>query len=235
MRALALSVLVMCSLCGNVVHAQWPFESERFALAAPMPPECFPRNGDSLEGWRKWLRILESGGRERHVAEEARRIGDHPDVLRYMDRLYLTLDDGKLATLIDCPAAGYISFAYSYEHFDDVGRFYVVFIGGWEGTAYGLVSRRTGSMLRAWSLPVWSPSNEHFAHGQCNLANGPCEMAIARRGNDEPVQEAAFQLPQQCTPPTVAWENPTALSVICGNQTLLRVVRRGETWQVESR
>jgi hypothetical protein len=204
----------------------------------PPPPACAPESADQLRTWREWFGLVPPYRADGELEQEARRIGADVRVLRNADRLYLALEDGKLAVLHDCPL-GDGSYRYVYEKHDELGDFYVVRKNDYEDRYYTLVSSKTGRTFKAYSVPDWSFDSRRFVHGRCSAMNGPDTLYIMRRLPEGLLRlEASFPMP--CNRPNgvceFQWETDTAILVSCtGEQPprvtdVFRLVLQGETW-----
>jgi hypothetical protein len=199
----------------------------------PPPPSCAPQFSFHLPGWRRYFEIHPPGAPADELALEARRIGDNPDILRHLDRLYLGLEDEKLAVLIDCAIGGNGYYRYLYERYDALGGFYVVTTYEYEDGYYLLVNRKTGLTFRAFSLPDWSADKKRFLHWRCNAMNGPNELYVMRPTQEGLRTEAAIPLPC-ATNCQVSWQTASAISVSCPDfgDTIkrYRLVLQDGTW-----
>jgi hypothetical protein len=160
--------------------------------------------------------------------EEVRRIGDNPYVVRYLDRLYLKVGGYKVATFVDCPV-NKSALYYLYRHDDEIGDFYVLEKAVHEDLPhYLLVSKRDGSSIEVFGLPVWSPDKSRFVAGGCA---GRGTMSIIGLARDELRPEGKFELPCDVAECKLAWENPTTVRAACGSRTL-RATGRETSWSV---
>jgi len=194
--------------------------------------DCNPHTPEEVRGWRVFLKTLGDDWLLKRRAEETRKIGDDPSVYRYLDRLYLVIDEGyKLVTLVDCPVDK-SAMAYFYEGYDEVGRFYVVKKGEYEDFYYILVSRNDGAQTRAVSRPAWSPDKTHFVHGRYSAMNGPDTISIVGRAQGGLRTEATFDLPCNGRPCTFQWEDASTVSATCVSGRTLKVARKDDTWSL---
>jgi hypothetical protein len=199
--------------------------------ASAQPMACAPQYPEDLPGWRVFAKFYTDGQAQRQ-AEEARRIGDGPDVFRYLDRLYLVIDDGyKLVTFSDCPV-NKDAYFYLYERYDEVGRFYVISkVVHEDRLHYLLVSKKDGSSIEVFGLPVWSPDKSRFVAGHC--AASPGEMSIVGFAQDELRTEATFELPCDAGHCEFRWEESSTVVAMCGaGARKLRVAGKGTSWSV---
>jgi len=167
--------------------------------------------------------------------EEALRIGDNPDVLRYLDRLYLVVETGhKLTVLVDCPVQKDALY-YLYDHYDETGRFYVIFKAVHEdGPHYVLVLKKNGTSMEVFSRPTWSPDKSRFVAGHCG--SGPGTMSIVASTPDGLRTEATFTLPCDMGHCELSWENSSTVQAVCGNGfRKLRVTRSEALWSADPR
>lgn len=219
LRAVVILVLAFGGAVDGAVRAQ--------------PSDCAPRTAGELSAWRTFLGL---GGDwlVKARAEEARRIGDDPSVFRYLDRLYLALDDDKLVILVDCPVDKG-AMHYVYERYDGVGGFYVVLKTLYEGEYHVLVSKKDGSLSNAYSLPIWSPDKKHFVHGRCEPMNGPDTISIVGVAQGVLRPEATFQLPCRGLDCVIKWDDSSSVTATCAGalgSKSIRVILKGTTWSV---
>jgi hypothetical protein len=194
-----------------------------------------PQYPEHLAGWRSYMKTWGDDWPTKLHAEEARRIGDNPNVLRYLDRLYLVVDEGcKLTSLVDCPFDKAALF-YLYDHFDEIGRFYVVQKAVHEdGPHYLLVSKEDGSSIEVLGLPVWSPAKSRFVAGSCGAGTGT--ISIIGLAQDKFRTEGTFELPCDLGTCELRWDDPSTVRADCtpGARTL-RVTGTGTSWAVVPR
>jgi hypothetical protein len=199
--------------------------------ASAQPIVCAPQHPEHLPFWHSYMKTWGDWSTREH-AEEVRRIGDNPNVLRYFDHLYLVVDEGhKLTTLVDCPFNKAALF-YLYEHFDEIGRFYVVQKAVHEdGPHYLLVSKEDGSSIEVLGLPVWSPAKSRFLAGSCRAGTGT--MSIIGLAQDKPRTEGTFELPCDAGDCELKWDDPSTVWAACGSGArTLRVTGKGTSWAV---
>ena len=212
----------------------------RLALAADPqaeapPPACAPKDWKEVEEWREWVNRSPPGNAE-SWAKEARRIGNTREVWRWLDRLYLAADGGKVVTLADCSFGDNLRF-YLYERYDSPGSFHVVRTTYYEDHEFALVMKKTGKLFKIPALPIWSPDKTRFAYGVCDQMNAKDDIAILRPAGDGLKAEVEGHMPCGMGECKVAWESATVLAATCpkaGDQgkehKVMRYTRSGENW-----
>lgn len=142
------------------------------------PDGCVAKNWSEVEGFRNWINHTR---RDNNLdwAEERSRWSGRGDVWRWLDRLYLAIDGGRVVSLVDCPFTDSL-YLYRYEKYDEVGRFHIVGVRFYEDLLYALVMKKAGKIVAIPELPVWSPDRMRFASGVCSLPNSQDEIAISR-------------------------------------------------------
>lgn len=200
-----------------------------------MLTSCVPNGFSEVQAWRKAARQL---NRQRLAAlrqEEAGRMAGRDDVWRDHDRLYLALDDDKVAVLTDCPYPDDGMHLHSWLGFDETGRFHITLADSGDDQTYLLVSRREGMPMEALSLPLWAPDKKKFAVGGCNLRAGRTLLVIASPSGGALSPEGTIELPCTSAPNCrFDWEGDKSLLVACANLgpviTRLRVTQAGRVW-----
>jgi hypothetical protein len=201
------------------------------------PPACAPKSWNEVEAWRDWNSHTPPRNSE-NWAKERSRWANERGVWRYLDRLFLVVEGGKVVTLMDCPFTDAMYF-YLYESYDDNGGFYVVRTVFYEDHLFALVMRKTGKLIDIPGRPIWSPNKARFAYGVCDLLNGKENLAILRPSGDR----TGFQIEIEVNLPCglgdceLAWESADVLTATClksgeqGNERKrIRYVRQGEKW-----
>jgi hypothetical protein len=196
---------------------------------------CVPDGFSMVEAWRKSAGQFNRTRLTQERQEEAQKIGQRQDVWRDHDRLYLGLDDDKVAILTDCPYAEGRMQLHFYQGFDEAGRFHITTWYDGDDSYYVFVSRREGVTMRARSLPLWSPDRKRFVYGACNLLAGDTRLNVVGTSGGELIPEAAIKLPCTTAPNCqFAWDNDSAISITCANlgvvSTRLRAVFRNGSW-----
>lgn len=196
---------------------------------------CVPDGFSMVEAWRKSAGQFNQSLLAQERQEEAHKIGRRQDVWRDNDRLYLGLDDDKVAILTDCPFADERMHLHLYQAFDEAGRFHIITSHDGDDSYYVFVSRREGVTMRARSLPLWSPDRKHFAYGACNLQVADTQLVIVDTSGGELTQEGFVELPCTTAPNCqFAWDNDSEISIACANiaaiTTRLRAVFRNGRW-----
>lgn len=196
---------------------------------------CVPDGFSMVEAWRKSAGQFNQSLLTQERQEEAQKIGQRQDVWRDHDRLYLGLDDDKVAILTDCPYADERMKLQLYQGFDEAGRFHVITTHDGDDEYYVFVSRREGVTMRARSLPAWSPDRKHFAYGACHLLAGDTRLTIVGMSDGALTPEGDIELPCTKAPNCrFAWDNDSAISIACANlgpvSTRLRAVFRNGSW-----
>lgn len=210
----------------------------RLALADELgksPPTCAPRNWNEVETWRDWISHTPPDNTA-NWAEEAPRIAAARGVWRWLDKLFIVVEGGKVTTLTDCPFSDGMYF-YIYERYDAAGRFHVVRTQFYEDHVFALVMTRTGRLIDIPGRPIWSPDKARFAYGVCDLLNGKDSLAIMHPTEEGVTAEIEATIPCGLGDCKLAWENAGALTATCPNSgdegnepRRVRYVRRGEQW-----
>jgi hypothetical protein len=202
-----------------------------------LPPTCAPKNWNEIETWRDWNSHTPPRNSE-NWAEERSRWANERGVWRYLDRLFLVVEGGKVVTLTDCPFTDEMYF-YLYENYDDNGGFYVVRTVFYEDHLFALVMRKTGKLIDIPGRPIWSPDKARFAYGVCDLLNGKDNLAILRPSGDRTGVKVEIEanIPCGLGDCELAWESASTLTATClksgeqGNERKrVRYVRQGEKW-----
>ena len=225
MLARLVSLLILLSLPG-VAHAQEPWDP---------PAGCVAKEWNEVEAWRDWIGHTKPNN-DLEWAEERSRWLDRRDVWRWLDRLYLAVDGGKVVTLTDCPFTDSL-YLYLYEKYDETGGFHIVNVRFYEDLVYALVMKKTGKIFTIPALPVWSPDRTRFAYGACSVLNGQDEIAISHLSPDGFETETTAQMPCGLGDCDLAWESADTLAATCpkadeqGNEhKVMWLTRRGESW-----
>ena len=159
---------------------------------------------------------------EHYVAEqrphEAERFKHDSDrVSRQADRLRLKLDDGSTAELADCPH-GLTAHIYLYEHYDEIGRFFVVRQPAFKDFSYTLVMRATGKAITVYGTPIWSPDKSRFLTVACSWYPPRGSLTLHAKASGGVTQEAEVPLPtclDQSESCSARWDNPSWIAVSC--------------------
>ena len=200
-----------------------------------VPGPCVPKDWDELTSWREWMSHTPPPN-ARNWQQEAPRIGNKTAAWRYLDRLYLGLDGGKVATLTDCPLGDNLRL-YLYERYDEAGGFHVVRTLYYEDHTYALIMRKTGLMFTVPAAPIWSPDRTRFAYGVCDLMNAKDDIAIMKVAGDGLQTESAGHMPCGMGNCALVWENASTLAATCteaadqgGKRQVMRLVRHDDKW-----
>lgn len=199
------------------------------------PPTCAPRNWNEVETWRDWASHTPPANKQNWAEEKTRWVNDR-GVWRYLDRLFIVVEGGKVATLADCPFGDEMYF-YVYENYDESGKFHVVRTVFYEDHVFALVMRKTGKLIDIPGRPIWSPDKARFAYGACDLLNGKDNLAILRPTGEGVKVETEANIPCGLGDCELKWESASALTATClksgdqGNERKrVRYVRQGEKW-----
>ncbi|MGH8431601.1 MAG: hypothetical protein ACREUF_14490, partial [Solimonas sp.] len=192
-------------------------------------------NWNEVETWRDWISHTRPDTTA-NWAEEAPRIAKERGVWRWLDKLFIVVEGGKVTTLTDCPFSDEM-YHYIYERYDEAGRFHVVRTNFYEDHVFTLVMTKTGRLIDIPGRPIWSPDKARFAYGVCDLLNGKDSLAILRPTGDGVTAELETTIPCGLGDCKLAWENVGALTATClksgdeGNAPKrVRYVRQGEKW-----
>jgi hypothetical protein len=202
------------------------------------PPLCAPKTWNDVETWRDWASHTPPD--TRGWAEEQRRFANSRDVWRWLDRLYIAYEGGKVVTLADCPFTDSL-YRYLYDRYDEIGEFHIVREIYYEDRLFTLVMRRTGRLFSIPAPPVWSPDKTRFAYAACDLMNGKDDLAIMKpTGQGRLKTEFETKIPCGLGDCRIAWEGPTVLTATCprsgdqGNERrAVRLTLSAGAWRAE--
>ena len=204
----------------------------------PPPALCAPKDWNEVEGWRDWASHTPPD--TKGWAEEKRRFANNRDVWRWLDRLYIAYEGGKVVTLADCPFTDSM-YRFLYDRYDGNGEFHIVRQIFYEDHLFALVMRKTGRLYTIPAPPVWSPDKARFAYGACDLMNGKDDLAILKPvGNGQLEVEIETRIPCGLGGCQLAWESPIALAATCpkagdqGNERrVVRLTLSGGSWRAQ--
>src|SRR4051812_12194945 len=185
----------------------------RLALAEEIwkpPGACVPKNWNDVETWREWNSQMRPANAE-NWAKEAPRLANNRDAWRWLDRLYVAVEGGKVATLVDCQFGDDLHF-YIYDRYDEAGGFHIVRVYFYEDHLYALVMRSTGKIFAIPNLPIWSPDRTRFAYGICDQMNAKDDIAIMRVAAGGLSAEIAGHMPCGTGGCKLVWEGNTTLN-----------------------
>lgn len=147
--------------------------------------------------------------------KEALRIkGNEQLVSRRADRLRLVVDGGKTVELQDCPYTD-AAYAYLFERYDQVGRFYVVRKDANEDLSYVLVMMPTGRLFNVFGLPIWTSEKSRFLTIGCSLLPMRGALVIHAPAGEGLTTEAEFELPCDAESCSARWDHQSWISVTC--------------------
>lgn len=196
---------------------------------------CVPRDWNEIETWRDWISHARPDN-DLEWAEERSRWMNNRDVWRWLDRLYIAVDGGRLVTLADCPFTDDMH-RYLYETYDETGGFHIVNVRLYEDRAYALVMRRSGKIFTIAGLPVWSPDRMRFASGACSVLNDQDAIAISHVSPEGLKTEIEGRMPCGLGDCQITWESNDTVAATCpkageqGNEhKVMRLTRRGGSW-----
>ena len=138
------------------------------------------------------------------------------NVSREAGRLRLKLENGS-AELADCPH-GDTAHIHLYEHYDEVGRFYVVRRPAFRDFSYTLVMQATGKQYTVYGTPIWSQDKTRFLTIACSWLPPRGSLTIHAPTSDGIVPEAEIELrtcldeSESCS---ARWDNPSWIAVTC--------------------
>lgn len=204
----------------------------------PPPPLCAPKTWNEVETWRDWASHTPPPDAKSWVEEKPRFANDR-DVWRWLDRLYIAYEGGRVVTLADCPFTDSM-YRYLYDRYDENGQFHIVRQIFYEDHFFALVMRKTGRLFTIPAPPVWSPDKTRFAYGVCDLLNGKDDLAILKPAGDGRLErEIETKIPCGLGDCRLNWESPSALTATCpkageqGNERkVLWLKLAGTKWQV---
>lgn len=223
---LALPVLPVLLALPGIARAQEPWTP---------PAGCVAKDWAEVETFREWISHT-SPNNDHEWVEERPRWLDRRDVWRWLDRLYLAVDGGKVVTLVDCPFTDNL-YRYLYEKYDETGGFHIVSVRLYEDLFYALVMKKPGNIFMIPALPVWSPDRTRFAYGVCSVLNDQGDIAISRVSPEGLKTETEDIMPCGLGDCDLAWESVDTVAATCtkageqGNERrVMRLTRRGESW-----
>ena len=205
-----------------------------------LPPAlCAPKSWNEVETWRDWASHTPPD--TKGWVDERRRFANDRDVWRWLDRLYIAYEGGKVVTLADCPFTDGM-YRYLYDRYDDNGAFHIVRQIFYEDHLFALVMRKTGRVYSIPAPPVWSPDKTRFAYGACDLMNGKDDLAILKpAGDGQLAVEIETKIPCGLGDCQLAWESPAALTATCpksgdqGNERrVVRLTLSDGSWRAQA-
>jgi hypothetical protein len=208
------------------------------------PGGCPLENWSDVEAWRAWNSHTPPSN-AMHWADEKTRYADNREVWRWYDRLYISMMDGKVLTLTDCPFGDDMSY-YIYERYDVAGGFHVVHAWRYEDHSYALVVRSTGKIYTIPGLPVSSPDRSLFAYAACyppdgTTDEGEAEIGIFSLVDNQPKMEAQMRMPCGASDCNLNWEGNAVVTATCedppGNgakRSVMRFTREGDDWDAKT-
>jgi hypothetical protein len=181
---------------------------------------------------------LREKARRTYWAEEAGKIArSGQNVVRDNEELYIYLDTPDVPRAIVLkslwtfdPAA-----TYSYQGYDDVGRFHIVHAGGSDYPTLLFISAKTGLIYEGPSVgsPVYSPDKSRFF--SAGLGGMGCGegFVVYRFDSGKVLLEA--RLAVGCGPCTYAWSGPNEVKADCspsnGGRSEYLMTYRDGAWQ----
>ena len=148
-------------------------------------------------------------------AERYKRVREN--VSREAGRLRLKLENGGMVELADCPH-GITAHVYLYEHFDEIGRFFVVRRPAFRDFSYTLVMSATGKSVTVWGTPIWSQDKSRFLTVACSWLPPRGTLTVHTKTNGGLTTQAEIPLPT-CLDETEScsarWDNPSWIAVTC--------------------
>lgn len=221
-----LAILLALLLLPGVALAQQPWKP---------PGGCVAKNWAEVEMFRDWL-IHAPPDNDLQWAKEQGRWPANGGVWRWLERLYLAVDGGRVVSLVDCPFTDGL-YRNLYEKYDETGGFHIVSVHFYEDQFYVLVSKKTGQIFSIPGLPVWSPDRTRFAYGVCSLMNSQDEIAISRVSPEGLKTEIEGHMPCGMGDCEITWESKETVAATCpkagqrGNEhKVMRLTRHGERW-----
>lgn len=124
-------------------------------------------------------------------------------------KLILQLSSGKTLTIEDTE-----QLAFNYVEYLSCIDYYLLHVQRYEGTAYRLVSARTGEQYRIQDIPVLSPGRKRFVTASFDLAAGynPNKIQIWRVDKDTLHLEWSLE-PKKWGPSDPVWVNEERLRI----------------------
>jgi hypothetical protein len=203
MRLLAPWLVIVASLLATTARAQTAFQLPGICETYGLAPSGYYVDY-TVDPWPKEARRIE--GNERLVS-------------RQYDELRLVLDGGKTIELRDCPG-GDTGYAFLFERYDRVGRFYVVRRPAYEDNSYILVMTSSGQSYEVLGPPVWSPGKSRFLTIACSGLPPRGSLSVHVPSREVVATEAEFDLP--CNGALGAmlscsgrWDHEARISVAC--------------------
>lgn len=160
------------------------------------------------------------------------------------DKLTIRLLDGSTKTFVDqSPSMEEDGFEYSYSHYLPKMGFHVLFLVGYESSAYLLVNDKSGSTQKLFGYPKASPDNKHLVVTNLDVEAGFEVNGISLWGYTEDGFKEIFRKELDVYgPATPIWldENTVEMTMIPyseleGAKRKLAHLRLGEqgTWKLE--
>lgn len=237
LRAAVLTLVLAISL--GSARAQ-PVELKPMELPEPgdLPTMYRFYYGPSAERARELVRLREEA-RRTHWAEEAKRIAQAgKNVVRDDDNLYVYLDapDFPRALVFKTIWGLDPGVFYSYEAFDEIGQFHIVYAGAVDNEGYFLlIAAKTGMVYRVHGMPVYSPDKSRFFAQAFNGMGCIEGVAVYRRDGDKLYLEAtqAMGCDQPCSH---EWAGPGEIRSNCKSSSGdgrvdYRLTLRDGVWQ----
>jgi len=207
---LLLPCFAVALACGPGADRRAPVRREAPGSASPSSAAAAP---DTTPGIDPLCPGVENSLECARMIERVALRADRPDVRRSGDSLLLRLRDGSYRALVDSGDGDeVVRFSYR-QHLRDLGL-YVVHEQYYEGSAYNLVSDRSGRSFYAPELPVVSPNRERLASASAELETGysPNQLLVWRVTGDSVAAE--FELkPDGWGMADPVWVNDTTLRV----------------------
>jgi hypothetical protein len=138
-------------------------------------------------------------------------------VSRQSGRLRLTLEGGGTVELTDCPH-GLGAHVHLFEHYDEIGRFFVVRRPAFKDFSYTLVMSATGKSVTVYGTPIWSPDKSRFLTVACSWLPPRGALTVHKRVGGEVTAEAEIPLPtclNETETCSARWDNPSWIAVTC--------------------
>lgn len=190
------------------------------ATLPPTPPPPAPPPRVDLTPLCRGIPDTYACGRaiESYQIRRARRF-----VSRIGDTLTVRLGRSRLKTFVDKDLEHESGVRYTYREFIPEIEHHLVHAHLYEGTAYLLVSHRTGDMVRIQASPIFSPDGNRFATASEDLEShyNPNEIQIWRIGENaivldwslEPAGNPVVITPGAWGPKNLRWISPTEIRV----------------------
>ena len=138
-------------------------------------------------------------------------------VSREAGRLRLTLEGGGTVELTDCPR-GLSAHVYLFEHYDEIGRFFVVRRPAFKDFSYVLVMGATGQSITVYGTPIWAQDKSRFLTIACSWLPPRGALTVHARTGPEIKQQAEIPLPtclNETETCSARWDNPSWIAVTC--------------------